>query len=826
MTAFATVVFLVGQVWAQTATGLRRLLKEGDRLAADEILVTTAGAQISLDFGQNLLITFEGTQLPAVNEEATDATIATQAVSVLPALHTDVESPSEAEAVPTTHLDEDSSNVFGGHGFVQLVRIHEIIEADGISFLTLAHIEKLLLSPNVAIPEWQWEEDYRDEPKGEECFPTGIATDNKPADNLPPVEVTPMAARTDDDASDISLDISGNFNDAVSGKQLVYQAADLPAGLTIDPNTGVISGKIDTSASQGGNTGTQGEYNVTITVTDPAGNSSAHDFTWTVNNPAPVAADDGGEVTAYQPLVKTKEQGVLSNDSDPDNDSLAVIEVSSDNEPGNTSTPGVNGELIIQGQYGQLTLHSDGSYHYQRATGTAGGKNDIFRYTVNDGEGGTATATLTISIADAAPTVTIPAAGNASTTVYESGLANGSESGTSKATTSGTISFTSTDGLGLVKLGGHELTTVDKTFADGLTAHYEYDPITGEGTIHYGYTLQAATHGDDTKVEFEVEITDADGDAAPAGKLVISIVDDEPEAADDRNSVTEDSGVTATGNVIGGAGASSGDKADTLGADGANVTGITSNNVSGNTASTNADGDLIIDGEYGTLTISPDGSYSYELDNNNPDVNALKTGISLTESFTYTLTDGDGDTAAAELDITIDGNADGVPSIAAQDENGTSVDGHITVKESGLPDGTDASNESESTNGTITITAPDGLQSITVGGQSFTLTQLSALSNTSPSTAISVAGGTLVLTGFTADSTVGGVATAGTLNYSYTLTEQQKHSGANDDALGIPLSVTDAGNATTNGTLTVRVEDDAPTAVVDTGNVSEGATLT
>ncbi|WP_417618719.1 hypothetical protein [Oceanisphaera sp.] len=75
---------------------------------------------------------------------------------------------------------------------------------------------------------------------------------------------------------------------------------------------------------------------------------------------------------------------------------------------------------------------------------------------------------------------------------------------------------------------------------------------------------------------------------------------------------------------------------------------------------------------------------------------------------------------------------------------------------------------------------------------------------------------------FAASNTVGGVPTAGTLDYIYTLTAEQTHSGANDDALAldIPLSVTDAGNATTDGTLTVRVEDDAPSV-----GTPEGATV-
>ncbi|TDA94139.1 VCBS domain-containing protein, partial [Halomonas marinisediminis] len=107
-------------------------------------------------------------------------------------------------------------------------------------------------------------------------------------------------------------------------------------------------------------------------------------------------------------------------------------------------------------------------------------------------------------------------------------------------------------------------------------------------------------------------------------------------------------------------------------------------------SSTNADGDLVIDGEYGTLTIKADGSYDYVLDNTNLNVQGLLAGESLSETFTYTLTDGDGDTADAILDLTINGADDGVTVTVPADTAATTPDGDNTdhvVFESGLADG-------------------------------------------------------------------------------------------------------------------------------------------
>ncbi|TDA94367.1 hypothetical protein E0702_15900, partial [Halomonas marinisediminis] len=115
-----------------------------------------------------------------------------------------------------------------------------------------------------------------------------------------------------------------------------------------------------------------------------------------------------------------------------------------------------------------------------------------------------------------------------------------------------------------------------------------------------------------------------------------------------------------TGNVIGGSNASTNDVADTVGADGATVSAIVSDNVGANDSTTDLNGNLVIKGEFGTLTINPDGSYTYALDNDNLVVQGLSENQTLTDTFTYTLTDGDTDTASADLVITINGTNDGV----------------------------------------------------------------------------------------------------------------------------------------------------------------------
>ena len=63
---------------------------------------------------------------------------------------------------------------------------------------------------------------------------------------------------------------------------------------------------------------------------------------------------------------------------------------------------------------------------------------------------------------------------------------------------------------------------------------------------------------------------------------------------------------------------------------------------------------------YGTLTIGADGSYKYTVNNNNASVQALNTGGTLTDTFTYQITDQANQTTTATLTVTIQG-ADDAP---------------------------------------------------------------------------------------------------------------------------------------------------------------------
>ena len=135
--------------------------------------------------------------------------------------------------------------------------------------------------------------------------------------NDAPVGVGTIGNQADIDAETIAgLDVSGFFAD-VDGDTLSYSASGLPAGLTIDPITGIIGGTVDRSASQGG---AGGVYTVTVTANDGNGGTAAQTFTWAVTNPAPTAGDNASTTLEDTPVSGN----VLTNDSDPDGDTLQV----------------------------------------------------------------------------------------------------------------------------------------------------------------------------------------------------------------------------------------------------------------------------------------------------------------------------------------------------------------------------------------------------------------------------------------------------------------------------------------------------------------------
>ncbi|OWT53397.1 VCBS domain-containing protein, partial [Candidimonas nitroreducens] len=502
-----------------------------------------------------------------------------------------------------------------------------------------------------------------------------------------------------------------------------------------------------------------------VTATDRDGSTDGSSIAIKIVDDAPQAKDDGATIAEDSSTVSGNVLEDASSGATPGPDDVAdtqgadgatVTDIASDKVPGNTPSDDGSGVLTIDGQYGTLEIHPDGSYTYALDNNnlavqgllTTESLTDTYTYTITDGDGDSSTATLTVTIngTDDGVTVAVPVDDAATTpdgvttdqVVFESGLTEGSA--TNEADTQVNASFTvkALDGLsesGAITLSYQDVDGVTQTKVlsraeiealGGTAQHIEtqygtlelngyHQAADGTLTIDYSYVLTKAPEvvGADASDTIGVTATDRDG-STDGSSIAIKIVDDAPQAKDDGATIAEDSS-TVSGNVLEDAssGATPGpdDVADTQGADGATVTGIASENVEANEA-TEAGGVLTIDGQYGTLEIHPDGSYTYALDNNNLAVQGLLTTESLTDTYTYTITDGDGDSSTATLTITINGADDGVTVAVPVDDAATTPDGVTTdqvVFESGLAEGSATNGADTQVNASFTVKALDGL---------------------------------------------------------------------------------------------------------------------
>ena len=113
---------------------------------------------------------------------------------------------------------------------------------------------------------------------------------------------------------------------------------------------------------------------------------------------------------------------------------------------------------------------------------------------------------------------------------------------------------------------------------------------------------------------------------------------------------------------------------------------------------------------YGVMAMAPDGTYTYTIDNADPDTNGLALGETRTETFTVYVSDGRGGLATQEITVTLTGTNDR-PELsianAAQDihEDTASVGGTFAVQD---PDSDSGQNQTFHIEGGSNTPAADG----------------------------------------------------------------------------------------------------------------------
>ncbi|WP_348529662.1 beta strand repeat-containing protein [Pseudomonas fluorescens] len=561
--------------------------------------------------------------------------------------------------------------------------------------------------------------------------------------------------------------------------------------------TGVVSYSytlLDNEAHPNANGANSLSEQFAVVVTDDNGTTANGNLDVNIVDDLPKAVDDSNASTASETNL-TLTGSVLTNDTQ-----------GADHVTSGPITPGT-----FTGTYGTLVLNADGSYTYTLNTADAdfkglhGGGNgsETFTYTLTDADGDTSTANLVLQVHNNDDPVIITGLDTegGELTVQEKNLSDGSSPDAPALTQSGTFTVTALDGVQTLSVGGINVVTggVAAGFPQSITTALGNTlTITGfnaaTGVVSYSYTLldneahPNANGANSLSEQFAVVVTDDNGTTAN-GNLDVNIVDDLPKAVDDSNASTaSETNLTLTGSVL---------TNDTQGADHVASGPITPGTFTGT---------------YGTLVLNADGSYTYTLNTADADFKGLHGGGNGSEIFTYTLTDADGDTSTANLVLQVHNNDDPV-IITGLDTEG----GELTVQEKNLSDGSSPDASALTQSGTFTVTALDGVQTLSVGGINVVTGGVAAGFPQSITTAL---GNTLTITGFN--------AATGVVSYSYTLLDNEAHpnaNGANSLSEQFAVVVTDDNGTTANGNLDVNIVDDLPTAHADSASVDEGGTV-
>ncbi|TIQ38096.1 MAG: hypothetical protein E5X48_03590, partial [Mesorhizobium sp.] len=622
-----------------------------------------------------------------------------------------------------------------------------------------------------------------------------------------------------------------------AGQQIQGQFGYLTI-VSINPNTGAIEYNYTVTESVTHPTATNGydqsdtvPDNFSITVTDSDGDTASTTFAVAIIDDVPTAIADTDSLAAGQFGPATGNVLLGGTDAGDANttDGVADVQGADGAKVVGVAKGTTNADLDdastldvqVQGAYGKLTLHADGSYTYVRDANTPGGVNDVFTYTIKDGDGDTSHTTLTISIGNSTPEITdLTQEANGGDVVVNEAALNvgtpggpGSDPASTAETGTGSFTISSPDGVASLTIDGHDFIT-NGVFSAGsfTTALGNTLTVTGynaaTGVVSYTYTLlDNETHatGAGTNSLFEnmtVSLTDQDGQNA-TGTLSVNIVDDVPTATNDGPyTVVED-----------GAGAANTPPTSTVSGD------VLANDASGADTPKSFVGWSAGDAAaiaalntYGTLTQNANGTWSYVLDNSRAATQALTAASNLSYTLHYTMQDADGDTSSATLTINVTGANDTASVVTASAQGPDN-----TVYEAGLnPNGSNAVSNTETSTGSFTIAASDGIQNIVIGGTTFTLAQIQAFNGTQT---VNTGEGILTLTGYSGD------AHSGTVSYSYTLSatidNDSKVPTGNDtvDATGfndsVALTVNGAGGTTASDNLVVHVVDDVPTATND-----------
>lgn len=390
---------------------------------------------------------------------------------------------------------------------------------------------------------------------------------------------------------------------------------------------------------------------IQYTVDDGNGGSDTASLLITVTgqNDAPTANDDdfgvGEDDTLNGNVTLDNGNGA---DSDPDTSDIPfVTEVNGVAADIGNQVTLASGALLVLNGSGTFSYDTNGQFETLNSGETA---TDSFTYTLSDGNGGTDTATATITIngnADA------PVAVGDSVTTDEDTPTSGAVLGNDTDADLDVLVLSEVNGVAgdvgqEIALASGALLTLN---ADGT---FDYDP---NGQFE---ALSAGQSGSDS---FDYTVSDGNGGTDTATvSVTITGVNDTPFAGNDAFSTDEETALNGLDLF-----ANNGGGIDT---DVDQLDMITVSEVNGQVSNV---GVAFLLSSGALLTVASDGSADYDP---NGAFEFLAAGEDLSDSFTYTISDGNGGTDTATVTIDVNGENDAPDTV--DDSFGVSVDGNLS----------------------------------------------------------------------------------------------------------------------------------------------------
>ncbi|WP_420863877.1 Ig-like domain-containing protein [Algirhabdus cladophorae] len=398
--------------------------------------------------------------------------------------------------------------------------------------------------------------------------------------------------------------------------------------------------------------GETAETTVTYTITDGNGGTDEATVTITVTgvNDAPNAVDSSYFVSQDEAFGDVDGDAITDDtgdgvDSDPEDDTLTVLEVDGDDDNVGSPVAGDNGGLFVINADGSVDFDANGEFD---DLGAGENASTTVSYTITDGNGGTDTATVTFTVTgtnDAPVAVLDEDATDQDTVITLDNVLGNDSDPEGDDLTVGSVEGDDGNVGEPVEGSNGGLITINEDGTASFDPNGDFDEL-GEGETAQTQVTYTVTDGNGGTDETTVTITVTGTEDGPAAECDHLVVTQDEDAGD------------VDGNVLDNDSDPENDDLTVIGVNGDDT--LVGTPVAGDNG--------------GLITINPDGTYDFDA---NGEFDDLAPGETETTEVSYTITDGNGGQDTTTVVITVLGTND--DPVAVDDLDSTDFETPVTI---------------------------------------------------------------------------------------------------------------------------------------------------